>query len=112
MAGMNLKTNPPKHISKEAPSRRINGSSATTSDYPRFIVSREHFNRYFEKPLPTSTFHDLVNKGKIIPMEGMRGVYQLNNSLRRLGLPEVPFTSSRSKAWSVSPTASPSMITS
>jgi hypothetical protein len=89
MAGMNLKTNPPKHTPKEATSRRINGSSATTSDYPEFIVSREHFNRYFEKPLPTSTFHDLVNKGKILPMKGMRGFYLLNDSLRRLGLREV-----------------------
>lgn len=87
MAGMNPKTNPPKQKSREAASRRINGSSATTSDYPEFIVSREHFNRYFEKPLPTSTFHDLVNKGKIIPMKDMRGCYLLNASLHRLGLP-------------------------
>lgn len=89
MAGMNLKTNPPKQKSREAAYRRINGSSATTSDYPEFIVSREYFNRYFEKPLPTSTFHDLVNKGKIIPMKDIRGCYLLNTSLRRLGLAEV-----------------------
>jgi hypothetical protein len=89
MAGMNLKTNPPKRTSRNATSRRINGSSATTSDYPEFIVSREHFNRYFEKPLPTSTFHDLVTKGIIISFTDMRGHYQLNASLRRLGLPEV-----------------------
>lgn len=29
----------------------------------------ETFNRYFDKPLPSSTFHDLVNKGKIIPFK-------------------------------------------
>ena len=37
-----------------------------------------------------STFHDFVNKGKIIPMKGIRGFYLLNASLSRLGLREVP----------------------
>lgn len=64
-------------------------SAATSSSAPEFVVTRESFNRYFEKPLATSTFHDLVNKGKIIPMKGMRGFYLLNESLRRLGLREV-----------------------
>lgn len=58
------------------------------SDCPEFIVTRETLNRYFDKPLPTSTFHDLVSKGKITPMKGMRGFYLLNDSLRRLGLRE------------------------
>jgi hypothetical protein len=59
------------------------------SDCPEFVVTRESFDRYFEKPLPTSTFHDLVNKGRITPFKHMRGHYLLNDSLRRLGLKEV-----------------------
>ena len=47
------------------------------------------FNQYFSPPLATSTFHDFVNKGKIIPMKGIRGFYLLNESLRRMGLREV-----------------------
>jgi hypothetical protein len=39
--------------------------------------------------LASSTFHDLVKKGKIIPMKDMRGFYLLNAPLRRLGLREV-----------------------
>ncbi|MEI7908512.1 MAG: hypothetical protein WCK77_02645 [Verrucomicrobiota bacterium] len=40
--------------------------------------------------MASSTFYDLVNKGKIVPMKGLRGLYCLNDSLRRLGLREVP----------------------
>ena len=56
---------------------------------PEFIVSRETFDRYFERPVPTSTFHDFVNKGKILSWPHMRGRYYLNASLQRLGLPIV-----------------------
>lgn len=49
----------------------------------------ETFNRYFDKPIPRSTFHDLVKKGKIVPLKGIRGFYKLNDSLRRLGLRDV-----------------------
>ena len=59
------------------------------SNHPEFVVNREGFNRFFDKPLPTSTFHDLVNKGKITPFKHIRGMYYLNASLRRLGLKEV-----------------------
>jgi hypothetical protein len=76
----------PKKRSKCGMSR---SASKTTSDYPEFVVMRESFNRYFERGLPTSTFHDLVKKGKIIPMNSMRGFFLLNASLRRLGLKEV-----------------------
>ena len=68
---------------------RSAASSKTQEEYPEFVVTRETFNRYFEKPLPTSTFHDLVNKGKITPFKPMRGHYLLNDSLRRLGLRQV-----------------------
>lgn len=68
---------------------RLATNTKATSDCPEFAVTREAFNRYFEKPLPTSTFHDFVNKGKIVPMKGIRGFYLLNDSLRRLGLREV-----------------------
>ena len=67
-------------------------SRATTpssTSCPEFAVRRETISRYFNPPLANSTFHDLVNKGKIVPMKGMRGFYLLNDSLRRLGLREV-----------------------
>ena len=57
--------------------------------HPEFAVRAETFNRYFDKPIPRSTFHDLVKKGKIVPLKGIRGFYKLNDSLRRLGLREV-----------------------
>jgi len=59
------------------------------SDMPEFAVRRDTFNQFFSAPLATSTFHDLVNKGKIIPVDGIRGFYLLNQSLRRIGLKEV-----------------------
>ena len=58
--------------------------------YPEIAVKRESFNKFFDSPLPTSTFHDLVNRRKILPMPHLRGFYLLNASLRRLGLREVP----------------------
>lgn len=64
-------------------------TSRTPSDAPEFVVRREVIGNYFDPPLATSTFHDLVNSGKIIPMKGMRGFYLLNASLHRLGLREV-----------------------
>jgi hypothetical protein len=36
-----------------------------------------------------STFFDLVKRGKIAKVRGLRGYYRLNESLRRLGLPAV-----------------------
>ena len=58
--------------------------------YPEYAVRAEFIGRYFSPPLASSTFHDFVNKGKIVPMKGIRGFYLLNASLRRLGLREVP----------------------
>lgn len=65
-------------------------SKSPPTGYPEYAVRRETISRYFEPPLPRSTFHDFVNKGVIIPMKGIRGFYLLNASLRRLGLREVP----------------------
>lgn len=65
-------------------------SKTPPTGYPEYAVRRETISRYFEPPLPRSTFHDFVNKGIIIPMKGIRGFYLLNASLRRLGLREVP----------------------
>lgn len=67
---------------------RSTSNTQTTSDSPEFVVTREAFNRFFERPMPTSTFHDLVKKGRITPFKHMRGHYLLNDSLRRLGLRE------------------------
>ena len=64
-------------------------SAKTRADVPEFAVRRETISQFFEPPLPRSTFHDLKNKGKIIPLKGIRGFYLLNESLRRLGLREV-----------------------
>ena len=58
-------------------------------DGPEYIVSREAFDHYFERPLPSSTFFDLVSKGEILAWPQMRGRYYLNASLQRLGLPTV-----------------------
>jgi hypothetical protein len=58
--------------------------------YPEYAVRAEVIGRFFSPPLASSTFHDFVNKGKIVPMKGIRGFYLLNDSLRRLGLREVP----------------------
>lgn len=58
-------------------------------DGPEFVVTSEFFDRFFEKPMPTSTFHGLVNKACIIPWHGMRGKYLLNASLHRMKLPTV-----------------------
>jgi len=79
-------------FSRRAEPSGIGRSAASSKDereFPEFVVTRESLNRYFEKPLPTSTFHDLVNKGKITPFKAMRGYYLLNDSLRRLGLRQV-----------------------
>jgi hypothetical protein len=59
------------------------------ADSPEFFVTREFFNRYFDKPLPTSTFHDKVKEGKFVPAKFIQGMYMLNASLRRLGLAEM-----------------------
>ena len=61
-----------------------------STGYPEYAVKAEVIGRFFSPPLASSTFHDFVNKGKITPMKGIRGFYLLNDSLRRLGLREVP----------------------
>ena len=58
--------------------------------YPEYAVRAEVIGRFFSPPLASSTFHDFVNKGQIVPLKGIRGFYKLNDSLRRLGLREVP----------------------
>ncbi len=58
--------------------------------YPEFGVKKETICNFFSPPMPSSTFHDRVNEGIIVPIKGMRGFYKLNDSLRRLGLREVP----------------------
>jgi hypothetical protein len=61
-------------------------AKAAPPENPEFAVRRDGFSRYFDKPLPTSTFHDKVNEGIIIPLKGLKGFYKLNDSLARLGL--------------------------
>jgi hypothetical protein len=58
--------------------------------YPEFAVRAETICQFFSPLLASSTFYDLVNKGRIIPLKGIRGFYKLNESLRLLGLREVP----------------------
>jgi hypothetical protein len=53
--------------------------------YPEYAVRAEFIGRYFSPPLASSTFHDFVNKGKIVPMKGIRGFYLLNASLAGVG---------------------------
>ena len=54
-----------------------------------FAVRREVLEKFFEPPIGKSTFHDLVARGKIAELEELRGFYRLNESLHRLGLPQV-----------------------
>jgi len=54
-----------------------------------FAVRREVLERLFDPPIGRSTFFDLVERGKIAKVRGLRGYYRLNESLRRLGMPEV-----------------------
>lgn len=65
-------------------------SKKEPTGYPEFAVRAEVIGRFFSPPLASSTFHDFVKKGIIVPMKGIRGFYLLNESLRRLGLREVP----------------------
>ena len=58
--------------------------------YPEFGVRKDDICAFFSPPMPSSTFHDRVNDGIIVPIKGMRGFYKLNDSLRRLGLREIP----------------------
>jgi len=73
----------------EIPRMRKATTGQTEDATPEFVVRRESIARFFDPPLAASSFHDLVNRGKIIPMKGMRGYYLLNESLRRMGLPKV-----------------------
>ena len=53
---------------------------------PEFAVDRDTLIGFFHPPIGKSTFHDLVGKGLILPVKGLRGFYRLNESLVRLGL--------------------------
>jgi hypothetical protein len=81
----------PNHtdLKREATPMSRKSKGGTEKTLPEIVVRREGFDKFFDPPLATSSFHDLVNRGKIIPMKGMRGFYLLNESLRRMGLPEV-----------------------
>ncbi len=57
---------------------------------PISAVRYETTSGNFDKPLPRSTFHDMVNRGTIVPMKGLKGFYKLNESLCRMGLKPVP----------------------
>ena len=56
---------------------------------PDFAVRSEVIRRFFHPPIGKSTFYDLVKRGRIAQVHGLRGYYRLNESLRRLGLPAV-----------------------
>ena len=62
-------------------------------------MDRDTLIGFFHPPIGKSTFHDLVGKGLILPVKGLRGFYRLNESLVRLGLRPVdrmPSASGRS----------------
>lgn len=63
--------------------------TSRASQGPEFIVRRQAFDQYFDRPMPSSTFFDLVEDGKILAWPQMRGRYYLNRSLKKLGLPTV-----------------------
>ena len=45
---------------------------------------------FFNPPVGKTKFHELVNRGLVVKFKELRGFYLLNESLRRLGLREVP----------------------
>jgi hypothetical protein len=68
---------------------------------PEFIVNRDTIRKFFHPEISTSTFHELVKEGTILPYDRLRGSYRLNESLLRLGLRPVsalPTKKSRSQA--------------
>ena len=56
---------------------------------PEFAVRREVIQAFFTPPIAKSTFYDLVQRGTIAEVHGLRGYYRLNQSLSRLGMPAV-----------------------
>jgi hypothetical protein len=68
-----------------------------------FAVRREIITSLFAPPIGKSTFFDLVKRGKIAKVGGLRGYYRLNESLRRLGLPAVLQISSVDPSIRISP---------
>lgn len=65
-------------------------SKVPPSGFPEFAVRREAICKFFDPPMASSTFYDLVDKGIIVPLKEPKGFYRLNESLGRLGLREVP----------------------
>ena len=64
--------------------------SKEPSNLPEYVVRKEVLMRYFKPSISDSTFYELVNKGVIVPFKHLRGYFKLNESLRRMGLKEVP----------------------
>ena len=61
-------------------------SSTGSKDFPEFAVRAEVIIGFTQPPISRSTFHELVNKNRIVPVEFLRGYYYLNASLKLLGL--------------------------
>ena len=64
-------------------------TASDPSRHPEFAVNRETISSFFNPPLAKSTFYDMVSSGKVVAMKGIKGMYLLNQSLKRLGLREV-----------------------
>ena len=88
------------HFMKQSANRRI-FKSLLPEGFPEFAVSRDTIRSFFHPEISTSTFHDFVKNGVVIPVDGLRGFYKLNESLLRLGLRPVsslPTKNTRSSA--------------
>lgn len=57
--------------------------------FPDYAVRREKLMGFFDPPVGKTTFHDLVHRGKVVPVDGLKGYYLLNESLVRLGMKPV-----------------------
>jgi hypothetical protein len=82
-------------------SKNVINKSSLPEGCPEFAVGRDTIRSFFHPEISTSTFHDLVKSGTILPVDGLRGFYKLNESLSRLGLRPVsalPTQRSRSNA--------------
>ena len=90
-------------------SKNITSKSSLPEGCPEFVVDRDTIRSFFRPEISTSKFHELVKDGAIVPFDGLRGFYRLNESLLRLGLRPVsvlPTKKSRSNAdmfrWAMS----------
>jgi hypothetical protein len=82
-------TTPTPNLPREKMHRKSKQSESSPSPFSDCGVDRETLTKFFHPPIGKTTFYDMVNRGIILPITGVRGYFRLNDSLRRMGLREV-----------------------